>query len=337
VVIAAGSRERRPDAAAEQPLVSVIVSTRNRASKTQAMLESLLQSDAWSVTWEAVVADNDSTDETAQLLKDYAERYSGRVRYVHQSTPAKTTGLNIAIRHARGSLIALLDDDVRVAPDWLSNLIAAYRSDPELAGFGGRVELFNPDDAPVAVRRSTVERVISGDSFDPCSIPVIGCNLSFRRNILARLGEFDEAFGPGSIVGCADDMDLLYRAYRLGCKLKYLPNVLVFHDHGRKRGPDTETTTKRFLRGRGGFYLKYGMTDQHILKCLCRESASLLAAAMRDLLKGRLRGEALGELRAMAGGAWAFARSRLSPLRRPVTVQIYPAADIGISQNPPTA
>lgn len=327
VVTAFSTDASFPATASRQPLVSVVVSTRNRASKTQALLESLLQSDVSPAVWEIVIADNDSTDPTREVLETYAERYPGRVRYLYQSTPAKTTGLNLAIRHARGCLIAFLDDDVRVSRDWLSCLIAAYRDDPDLAGFGGRVELLNPDDAPVAVRRSPLERLISRDPFDPGSIPVIGCNLSFRRQALALVGEFDEAFGPGSVVGCADDMEFLYRAYRQGCKLKYLPNVLVFHDHGRKPGADTEITTKRFLRGRGGFYLKFGMTDLHILKYACREAGSLTAAAIRELLAGRVHGEASSLLSAMAGGAWAYARSRLSPRRRPATVQVFPATD----------
>jgi len=309
--------------------VSVVVSTRNRGSKLRYLLRSLLECEtAPDSQWEIIVADNNSTDETAQVMHEFLAQHPGRGRYVYQSTPAKATGLNLAIRHARGDIIALTDDDARVDRTWLLELVRAYRADPEIAGIGGRVELFDPAAAPVAIRRSREPRVISDRPFDPRSIPVIGCNLSFRRAVLDAVGAYDERFGPGSAIGSGDDVDMLYRVQRAGYKLTYAPQLLVYHDHGRRIGEDERPTVRRYMRGRGGFYLKYlRLGDRHIMRCAYRELRGAAVSLLSGCLQGKLDRSTLRELSAMTSGAIAYVRAPKRQQNEPALVRVMPPPD----------
>jgi GT2 family glycosyltransferase len=64
-------------------------------------------------------------------------------------------------------------------------------------------------------------------------------------------------FGAGRRFVSAEDADFLYRAWRLGEKLCYLPEMLVYHDHGRQT-PGAELKLSRwYVSCRGAFYAKH--------------------------------------------------------------------------------
>jgi GT2 family glycosyltransferase len=168
--------------------------------------------------------------------------------------------------------------------------------------------------------------IISERPFDPRSIPVIGCNLSFRRSVLDEAGAYDERFGPGSTIGSGDDVDMLYRIQRAGHKLVYAPQVVVYHDHGRRVGEDEGPTIYRYLRGRGGFYTKYiALRDRHITKCAYRELRQASLTMLRGMFHGCIDRPTLALLRALASGAVAYMRAPSKQQIQPAMIRILPA------------
>ena len=89
-----------------------------------------------SVEWEVLVIDNNSRDHTREVVKDFCLRYPGRVRYVFEAQQGLSNARNTGIREAQ--ILAFVDDDVAVAPNWLYNLTAGLR-DCDWAGAGGRI------------------------------------------------------------------------------------------------------------------------------------------------------------------------------------------------------
>jgi GT2 family glycosyltransferase len=288
-------------------------------AKLEALLKSILDgAKPTGLDWQVVVADNASSDATPELVSEFAKIHPGRFYHVRSLTVAKAAGLNAAIRAARGGIIALVDDDVRVDGTWMTELIRAYSIDPELDGFGGRVELFDPTAAPIAVRRSLLPAVLTGGSLHMTEIPVLGCNLSFRRAALEAVGLYDDLFGPGSTVGSGDDADIVYRIHRSGAKLMYLPQVLVYHDHGRRSADDTAPIYRRYCRGRGGLYCKYiARGDMAALKLCYYEVHACCARVLRALWSLQIDGAAFQDLATLAGGALAYARAALAKCLTP--------------------
>src|SRR5690349_7477494 len=91
-----------------------------------------------SVEWEVLVVDNNSSDQTREVVDEFCRRYPGRFRYLFESRPGKSCALNAGVREARGAVVAFMDDDVTVEPTWLQELTAALHNG-QWAGAGGRI------------------------------------------------------------------------------------------------------------------------------------------------------------------------------------------------------
>ena len=116
--------------------VSVILCTYNRCRSLSNALTSLAASIMPAgMDWDILVVDNNSTDETRKVSERFFQLYQGRFRYLFEPRQGKSFALNSGIREAKGEILAFVNDDVTVQPDWLQNLIDPFR-DPRWAGCG---------------------------------------------------------------------------------------------------------------------------------------------------------------------------------------------------------
>jgi hypothetical protein len=118
-------------------LVSVIMPTRNRAYLLPRALASVRAQ--VHQTWELIVVDDGSTDETAALLAD-AARKDPRIRVLHAEGGGASAARNLGLDHASGRYVAYLDDDNVMGPQWLRGVVWAFDRHPEAqVGYGARV------------------------------------------------------------------------------------------------------------------------------------------------------------------------------------------------------
>jgi len=177
------------------------------------------------------------------------------VRYIWEPRLGKSLALNTGIKHARGEILGFLDDDILPEKNWLLVLRREFSADPSLGLLSGRVELYDPADLPMTVRRQT-ERT-EAQSFDDLLCLLIGCNFATRRELVDRVGLFDPELGPGSKFCAGEDADFFCRALRAGEKLVYEPSLFVYHNHGR-RSLDAGLKARRgYLIARGAIYAKH--------------------------------------------------------------------------------
>lgn len=121
-----------------EPLVTVIICTWNRAASLQRTLESLVAMETLnSVPWEVVVVNNNSTDETDNVIDSF--RGLLPICRVFESTPGLSNARNAGVAVARGMYIAWTDDDVVVSSNWLTSYVQAFLSNPTTAIFGGPI------------------------------------------------------------------------------------------------------------------------------------------------------------------------------------------------------
>src|SRR6266481_2999672 len=119
--------------------VTVIVATHNRAPLLGQTLEALIaQETPKHLGWEILVVDNGSTDGTLEVFRTMAMRAPGRLRYLFEPTLGKSRALNAGIAVARGAVIALTDDDVSPAVDWVA-AAASVLDKWGVDGAGGRI------------------------------------------------------------------------------------------------------------------------------------------------------------------------------------------------------
>ena len=109
--------------------VTVILCTYNRCGSLVRALESVAASQLPpSVEWEVLVVDNNSTDQTREVVADFARRHAGRFRYVFEARQGQSHARNAGIQEAAGDVLAFTDDDIRVEPTWLAKLSAVFEA-----------------------------------------------------------------------------------------------------------------------------------------------------------------------------------------------------------------
>src|SRR5215469_3709073 len=120
--------------------ISVILCIYNGADSLPAALTSLSKmSIPDGMSWEVVLVNNNSTDETGKIIEEFARTSGFTVQHLFEPKQGRAFALNAGIRKARGEIIAFTDDDVIVDPQWLvglSNMFATF----ECIALAGRVK-----------------------------------------------------------------------------------------------------------------------------------------------------------------------------------------------------
>ena len=210
--------------------ISILVCTRNRAASLACTLASIERLEGKSLLkWEVVVVDNGSSDHTQAVLADFARRLP--LRGVVETRRGLAASRNTALRSAKGRVILVTDDDCLVAADWLTTAMRLLRDDP-LQMIGGRVELADPEDLPLAIKTSLTRECLT--EIGGLWGFLHGANMAFGREVAQRAGLFDVRFGAGATLRSAEDIDFVYRAWQAGVPVTYEPDLLVHHRHGRR-------------------------------------------------------------------------------------------------------
>lgn len=214
---------------------SVVIATYNRAGELHDTLASLarLRADG---PWEVIVVDNNSSDDTRQVVEAAGHDFPVSLRYVHESRQGRSPALNAGIAAARGEIIVTTDDDVRVPPGWLN--AAARGLDALNADYvGGRVLPIwgGPPPSWLSAEGGRHWAVVAlldyGDSPKEFGARVpLGVNMAFRRSALERAGLLDPDTGrkAGTLLG-QEIREWCIRARRLGVRGFYVPDMVVEH------------------------------------------------------------------------------------------------------------
>lgn len=207
------------------------------------------------IEWETIVHDNASSDETV----DVVER--NRNDHVHLQTDRRNSGfaggINRALEVARGRMIMLLNPDCEPSPGSIAALVRAIDDDDELAGvvpalvaddgvpqrefqfrrlptlWSLAAELLLMDELAPSNRISTNHRYAGLDSSRAQRIEQpAAAALLLRRDVIDRLGPFDERFHPAWF----EDVDYSRRMHDAGLPVHLVPGVTVAHRGGASLG-----------------------------------------------------------------------------------------------------
>ncbi|HET7219793.1 MAG TPA: glycosyltransferase family 2 protein [Vicinamibacterales bacterium] len=223
---------------------SVVIPTFNRAEDLRGTLASLAGQRPASA-WEVIVADNNSTDDTREVVTAAARTFPVELRYVFEREQGRSAALNTGIALARGEIIVTTDDDVRVEADWLDRagesldvLGCDYVGGKVLPIWGAPKPEWIPDHG------GKQWAVIALLDYGPDPIPFftlahrvpIGVNMAFRRDAFARAGLWDNRVGrkKGTLLG-QEVREWMMRAKAAGLTGFYAPAMVVRHVIQRDR------------------------------------------------------------------------------------------------------
>jgi GT2 family glycosyltransferase len=211
------------------PLVTIVVCTFNRADLLPGALESLERlTTLGRFTYEVLVVDNASTDDTPRIVRELTTRRPDLFRGVRESRPGVSVARNRGVAEAQGEWIAFFDDDQFADPQWLSELWnLAERRNTECVGGAVRPKLpYGSSRRPGPFVRVLLGETVGRDDETPYTRTFApGCgNLMVRRTVFDRVGLFDETLTTGG-----EDTDLFRRIRQAGVVGWYTPTALVWH------------------------------------------------------------------------------------------------------------
>lgn len=221
----------------EMSSISLILCTYNRCRNLAQALESVAASTSLeSVGWDVLVVDNNSTDQTREVVEDFCRRYPGRIHYMFEPKQGKSHALNTAIQAARGDVLAFTDDDVIVEPGWLKNLTAPL-DDSKWSGTAGRISLGMDFSPPpwLPIRGAfnlggSLVQFDEGDRQAELTKAPFGANMAFRKCMFEKYGNFRTDLGRKGrgLIG-NEDTEFGERLMVAGERLCYVPSALVNH------------------------------------------------------------------------------------------------------------
>jgi glucosyl-dolichyl phosphate glucuronosyltransferase len=225
--------------------ISVIVCTYNRCGSLMKTLTSIMSSEMPpAVSWEVVVVDNNSTDETRSVVRDLACQYKHPLRYVFEPRQGKSHALNTGVREAQGEILAFLDDDIVASSTWLANLTSSLHTG-EWSGAGGRIfpaESFLPPPWLAVGGQHDLAYMVYGHfdyGDDPRQLDCapFGANMAFRKDMFDKYGGFRIDIGPNDrgLPRFNEDTEFGRRLLAAGERLRYEPFAIVYHPVQKER------------------------------------------------------------------------------------------------------
>jgi GT2 family glycosyltransferase len=212
--------------------LSIIIPTRNRARMVQTLLNSIRdQAELDKIQPQIIVGDNNSQDETWKLLQSITKSFSFPLTLLKVQTPGKSAVMNEASRAAHGDVLAFLDDDVVVQPNWLC-AVQQFFQEKEYQAAQGVIRIRPPRTENVELhtlinRYRTIPNIDFGPDIKN-SHSLNGANFAVSRLALNRVGPFDERLGPGAS-GTSEDVEFARRLLREGFRIGYMREAVVYH------------------------------------------------------------------------------------------------------------
>ncbi len=218
--------------------ISIIVCTYNRSRSLGRVLENIQQLNGYpQITWETVVVDNNSSDETKSVVMRFSGSGKGGIIYIFEGKQGKSYALNTGIEAARGEILVFTDDDVIIDPNWLVNIMKAF-SQYDCTGLGGRIIPLLSGKKPSWLRTDAPTPFMNafgcfdwGEENRVLQTPPFGANMAYKREVFKKYGLFRTDMGPskGNPAGKSEDTEFSSRLLSAGETLIYASDALVYH------------------------------------------------------------------------------------------------------------
>jgi glycosyltransferase involved in cell wall biosynthesis len=202
------------------PEISVVVPSHGRRLRVWWLLNALEEQTLDADRYEVVLVHDYADPAFLALLEEHPLALAGTLRSVRiePGTGSPSRQRNIGWREARAGLIAFTDDDCRADRGWLAALLETAAGAPGAIVQGAT----RPDPLETALFAAPHHRSLR---VDPPNLFAQTCNIAYPRDLLERLGGFDEAMPAPA----GEDTDLALRARAAGAEVTGAADALIFH------------------------------------------------------------------------------------------------------------
>ncbi len=215
-------------------LVSVIIPTFNRANMLAITLDSFIKQNYPKDCYEIIVVNNNSTDNTQDIIDEYENKYPGLITGLFESRQGVHYARNSAALVAQGDLLYYTDDDMIAYPDLISNLVKVFIDNRDVASASGKIIPKWEVEPPIWVKENLMNGWLSlndlGDDtiITEEDIGVYSCHQMIRKNIFLDVGGFNPENTAGEWLGDGET-GLNIKIKNLGYKFAYVGNSVIEH------------------------------------------------------------------------------------------------------------
>lgn len=217
----------------KEPAISVVICTYNRDKFIGEALNCLARQTLPADAFEIIVVDNNSTDNTAKITKDFiASHPQLNARYVYEPEKGLSFARNRGIQEAQAPIITYIDDDAEATPGFLENIANFMHVDKTIVGIGGKViPKYSESHEPNWMSKYLNGFVGSMDygplpkRFDNTMKYPAGCNMTYTKEILKQAGGFNN-----QLTFRSDDKYIYYQVTKLSDNIYYLPDAMLYHN-----------------------------------------------------------------------------------------------------------
>jgi len=214
---------------------TVALCTHNHADRLERTLRDLRALRPPKAQWELLIVDNGCTDGTASLLRTQEWPSGWQVRVVQEEKLGLSNARNRAMREAKGEYLIFIDDDETPDPDWLCSYERLIE-DQAPDAFGGRIEVLFEGARPAWLTDDLLGflgQLNRSEQVAPLTEPgtsFYGGNFGFRREVCAKIGEFDSMLGrKGTDNTGGEEVDFYRRLLAAGLRVWWTPAAVIFH------------------------------------------------------------------------------------------------------------
>ncbi len=245
-------------------LVSVIICTHNRSSALPSCLDALAKAirNTPQVDSQILIVNNNCSDDTEQVIDGWAAANPDIDLVVKFETrKGLSFARNCGLSNAPGDLLLMIDDDCHADENYINQALDYDRNDTSLVLRGGSVKLGDPTDQPLTIKSTSKKEVwskaLNSARHDNLGNSLLGCNMMMRRELAEAIGAFDVNLGAGTAIPGGEDTDYILRSYLAGYPIEFVPDMCVWHFHGRKKTQDGYNLLRNYSIGGGALCAKY--------------------------------------------------------------------------------
>ena len=207
--------------------LTVIIPTYNRAEILEKCLKALAGQTLSPRSFQVIVADDGSDDDTKERMQRFEGDTFGDMRYIHQPNTGQNAARNRAIQQAEGELLLFINDDTVATPTMLEEHWHYHEKYPEEGvAVLGRITI-SPEVPPTPFAKlhlDTCYALWEGKT-ELDWHAFYTCNVTLKKGFLTKHGRFDESLRYN------DDLELGERLSHRGFRIIYNPQALGYHYH----------------------------------------------------------------------------------------------------------
>ena len=218
-------------------ILSIVICSYNRASYISEALDSLYHQSTGLNSFEAIIVDNNSTDNTTDVFKNWRTSHAnGSFTYLTESKQGASFARNTGAAQAKGQWLCFMDDDAIANTNYVENILVHIETKPNAVGFGGRIiPKYIPSEPKwmsyyVSSLVGNFDYAPTACAFENGKYP-LESNMIVRKDVYDAIGGFNTEL-PG-VVGTlrigGEGKELFYKILALGHTIYYDPSICVHH------------------------------------------------------------------------------------------------------------